>query len=142
MVDRVESDEQKEKLLIIGKTISANKAISSAISYLSSSSDRPFVLLIDEIDALVGDTLISVLRQIRASYDKRPENFPISIVLCGVRDIITGGSAFNINAESLRLGNFTKVDVKNLLLKHTTETGQIFEDAAIDQIFNEIDGQP
>ena len=69
---------------------------------------KPLVLFIDEIDALVGDSLVSVLRQIRAGYDQRPQYFPISIVLCGVRDvrdyrivlsnqdIITGGSAFNI----------------------------------------------
>ncbi|MEM7589563.1 MAG: hypothetical protein AAF320_05355 [Myxococcota bacterium] len=32
---------------------------------------KPIVLLIDEIDALVGDTLISVLRQLRSSYCDR-----------------------------------------------------------------------
>ena len=73
------------------------------------------MLLIDEIDALIGDTLLWVLRQLRAGYDERPEGFPQSVILCGVRDvrdyrirsstenaIITGGSAFNIKAESLR----------------------------------------
>ena len=29
----------------------------------------------------------SVLRQLRAGYEKRPEGFPQSVVLCGVRDI-------------------------------------------------------
>ncbi|TSE23057.1 hypothetical protein [Tepidimonas aquatica] len=73
-----------------------------------------------EVDALVGDTLISLLRQIRAGYAQRPQAFPQTVVLCGVRDvrdyrihsgggdIITGGSAFNIKAESLRLGNFSR----------------------------------
>ncbi|MCS7040510.1 MAG: AAA-like domain-containing protein, partial [Caldilineales bacterium] len=46
---------------------------------------RPLVLLVDEIDSLIGDTLIAVLRQLRAGYDKRPHAFPSSIVLCGVR---------------------------------------------------------
>ncbi len=116
--------------------------------------DKPFVLLIDEIDSLVGDTLISVLRQLRAGYDLRPEHFPVSVILCGVRDIkdyrirtsgeeiITGGSAFNIKAKSLRLGNFTKEDVKNLLLEHTKETGQVFEDDVAPCIYEETDGQP
>ena len=45
------------------------------------------VLLLDEVDALVGDTLISLLRQIRAGYAQRPNAFPQSIVLCGVRDV-------------------------------------------------------
>ncbi|MDX8376897.1 MAG: AAA-like domain-containing protein, partial [Mariprofundales bacterium] len=82
--------------------------------------DKPLVLLIDEIDSLVGDTLISVLRQLRAGYSNRPAAFPQTVLLCGVRDVrdyrlrlgdgkevITGGSAFNIKAESLLLGNFS-----------------------------------
>ena len=44
---------------------------------------RPLVLLIDEIDALVGDTLLAVLRQLRTGYVDRPARFPHSIVLCG-----------------------------------------------------------
>ena len=46
---------------------------------------RPLVLLIDEIDALVGDTLLSVLRQLRTGYVDRPARFPHSIILCGMR---------------------------------------------------------
>ena len=48
---------------------------------------RPLVLLIDEIDALVGDTLLSVLRQLRTGYADRPRRFPHSIILCGLRDV-------------------------------------------------------
>ena len=33
---------------------------------------KPLVLLIDEIDALIGDTLIAVLRQLRSGYAHRP----------------------------------------------------------------------
>ena len=92
----------------------------------------PLVLLIDEIDALVGDTLVSVLRQLRSGYARRPGSFPQSVVLCGVRDvrdyrirassekeIITGGSAFNIKTESLRLGDFSKAEARELLGQHT-----------------------
>jgi len=53
----------------------------------SRKSPLPLVLFIDEIDALVGDTLISVLRQLRAGYTLRPDAFPQSIILCGVRDV-------------------------------------------------------
>jgi hypothetical protein len=75
---------------------------------------RPAVLLLDEVDALVGDTLISVLRQIRAGYAQRPAAFPQSVVLCGVRDVrdyrihtpvqevIAGGSPFNIKVTEVR----------------------------------------
>jgi hypothetical protein len=116
---------------------------------------RPLVLLMDEIDALVGDTLISVLRQLRAGYTNRPENFPQSVILCGVRDVrdyrihskrenavITGGSAFNIKAASLRLGNFTEHDVHELLQQHTQETGQVFEPEAVGRIWDFSRGQP
>ncbi|WP_143896961.1 AAA family ATPase, partial [Tepidimonas sediminis] len=48
---------------------------------------HPAVLLLDEVDALIGDTLISLLRQIRAGYAQRPMAFPQTVVLCGVRDV-------------------------------------------------------
>ncbi|HAK96371.1 MAG TPA: hypothetical protein DCM87_15605, partial [Planctomycetes bacterium] len=48
---------------------------------------RPVVLLLDEIDSLVGDTLVTVLRHLRAGYASRPAGFPQSVVLCGVRDV-------------------------------------------------------
>ena len=115
----------------------------------------PLVLLIDEIDALVGDSLISVLRQLRAGYDRRPEEFPHSVVLCGVRDVrdyrirsssenavVAGGSAFNIKAESMRLGDFTEAEVRALLAQHTTETGQAFTPAALDTVWRQTRGQP
>ena len=51
----------------------------------SAANSRPLVLLIDEIDALIGDPLVSVLRQLRSGNDRRPGRFPQSVVLCGVR---------------------------------------------------------
>lgn len=70
-----------------------DSALYELLSQWANQSPQPLVLLIDEIDALVGDTLtcqgplLSVLRQLRAGYDKRPDAFPQSIVLCGVRDV-------------------------------------------------------
>jgi AAA-like domain len=116
---------------------------------------RPLILMIDEIDALIGDTLISVLRQIRAGYNNRPLNFPHCIILCGVRDvrdyrihsskskeIITGGSAFNIKAESIRLGNFSQAEVNELYDQHTAATGQVFEIEARALAWDYTQGQP
>ena len=116
---------------------------------------RPLVLLIDEIDALQGDSLISVLRQLRAGYDERPDGFPQSVVLCGVRDVrdyriysssrgtaVTGGGVFNIKAKSLRLGDFTPEEVRSLLGRHTAETGQEFEPCAVERIWELTLGQP
>ena len=130
-------------------------SLSEFLNRWCSAADRPTVLLIDEIDALVGDVLITVLRQLRAGYPDRPQAFPSTVVLCGVRDvrdyrirsgatgeIITGGSAFNVKAESLRLGDFTEREVMTLLAQHTQETGQPFAPAASAAIWELTQGQP
>ncbi len=128
--------------------------LSQYLSLLCQSLDKSLVLLIDEIDALVGDSLVSVLRQIRAGYADRPAAFPHSIVLCGVRDvrdyrivlsnqdIVTGGSAFNIKAKSLRLGNFSKEEIHELYMQHTRETGQEFDEECFPMIWGATEGQP
>ncbi len=143
-----------EKFEELNRNTTTGSLLNEFIEFLCNISAKPVIVLIDEIDALIGDTLVSVLRQIRAGYDKRPENFPQSIILCGVRDIkdyrihksnddiITGGSAFNIKAESLRLGNFTKEDIVNLYNEHTKETGQKFEENCFELIWNYTNGQP
>ena len=102
----------------------------------------------------MGDTLISLLRQIRAGYAQRPGAFPQSIVLCGVRDvrddrihtghheIITGGSAFNIKAESLRLGNFSREETIELWQQHEAETGQTIDPVIWPELWADTEGQP
>ena len=130
-------------------------ALREALTCWSEADAKPLVLLIDEIDSLMGDSLLSVLRQLRAGYDRRPGEFPQSVVLCGVRDvrdyriqstaenaIITGGSAFNIKARSLRLGDFSQEEVLALLSQHTEETGQAFTAEALDAIWTQTQGQP
>ena len=54
-------------------------ALSEMLVQWSLASPKPLVLLIDEIDSLMGDTLISVLRQLRSEYDRRPAEFPQSV---------------------------------------------------------------
>ena len=130
-------------------------ALSEALTRWSAAAPKPLVLLIDEIDALIGDSLLSVLRQLRAGYVRRPGEFPQSVVLCGVRDvrdyriqstaenaIITGGSAFNIKARSLRLGDFSREEVFALLGQHTEETGQAFTAEAVETVWTQTQGQP
>ena len=128
--------------------------LSTFLRRLSEALPKPLVLFIDEIDALVGDSLVSILRQIRSGYADRPASFPNSIVLCGVRDvrdyrivlsnqdIVTGGSAFNIKAESMRLGNFTPEEIRQLYQQHTDETGQEFDEACFPMIWEATEGQP
>ena len=130
-------------------------ALQETLTRWAKADPKPLVLLIDEIDSLIGDSLLSVLRQLRAGYDLRPEGFPQSVVLCGVRDvrdyriqstaenaIITGGSAFNIKARSLRLGDFSQAEVLALLGQHTEETGQVFTDDALATVWTQTQGQP
>ena len=130
-------------------------ALDEALTRWAQADPKPLVLFIDEIDALIGDSLLSVLRQLRAGYVRRPEGFPQSVVLCGVRDvrdyrihsssanaIITGGSAFNIKARSLRLGDFSRDEVVALIGQHTEETGQVFTPDALETIWTQTQGQP
>ena len=133
----------------------AHDALKETLRRWARADRRPLVLMIDEIDALVGDTLLSVLRQLRAGYPDRPAGFPQSVILCGVRDVrdyrihssaekavIAGGSAFNIKAESLRLGDFSPEEVDRLLLQHTGETGQEWTAGALEAVRDFTRGQP
>ena len=130
-------------------------ALGEVLNRWAEADRTPLVLLIDEIDSLVGDTLISVLRQLRAGYVQRPERFPQSVVLCGVRDVrdyrmrssvdgsvIAGGSAFNIKARSMRLGDLSRAEVFALLAQHTDETGQEFTEEALETLWTQTRGQP
>ncbi|MDP2751755.1 MAG: AAA-like domain-containing protein [Rhodocyclaceae bacterium] len=128
--------------------------LSGMLSYWAGIEPKPIVLMLDEVDALVGDTLISLLRQIRAGYAQRPTAFPQTVILCGVRDvrdyrihtshneIITGGSAFNIKAESLRLGNFSREETEALWQQHETATGQPIDPAIYPELWEDTAGQP
>ena len=135
--------------------VGAGQALRQALARWSMADPRPLVLLIDEIDTLIGDTLLSVLRQLRTGYDQRPTAFPHSIILCGVRDVrdyrihstaenrmVLGGSAFNIKSESLRLGDFSDQEIRALLAQHTAATGQAFTEEAQEMIGARTAGQP
>lgn len=136
------------------QTVGMDSMLATYLRRLSEHCPKPIVLVIDEIDALVGDSLVSILRQIRSGYANRPKAFPQTIILCGVRDvrdyrivlsnqdIVTGGSAFNIKAESLRLGNFSQEDIHELYMQHTNETGQRFDEACFPLVWNATEGQP
>ena len=136
------------------KDVKPDAKLAVFLQRMSETLPKPIVLMIDEIDALVGDSLVSVLRQLRAGYADRPASFPQSVILCGVRDvrdyrivlsnqdIITGGSAFNIKAESLRLGNFSKEEIHELYMQHTRETGQQWDEACFPMVWEATEGQP
>ena len=130
-------------------------ALQESLACWAEAEERPLVLFIDEADALVGDTLIAMLRQLRAGYPGRPGGFPHSIVLCGVRDVrdyriwssaenalVLGGSAFNVKTRSLRLGDFSEAQTHDLLRQHTDATGQQFHEEALAEVWWRTRGQP
>ena len=135
--------------------VGPDAALQTCLTRWCLASEQPLVLIVDEIDALVGDTLLSVLRQLRAGYDRRPASYPQCVVLCGVRELrdyrirasserepVAGGSAFNIAAKSLRLGDFSVGEVHTLVAQHREETGQRFTPAALDALWWQTQGQP
>ena len=56
--------------------------------------------------------------------------------------VVTGGSAFNIKAESLRVGHFDRNEVAILYGQHTEATGQAFDDVALRRVWTLTRGQP
>ena len=111
----------------------AGGLIGAALDAWTRAIPRPLVLFVDEIDALRGPALISVLRQLRSGYPDRPSAFPWSLALVGLRDVrdykvASGGSdslhtssPFNIKVESLTLRSFTAVSYTHLTLPTNRE---------------------
>ncbi|MEZ4714016.1 MAG: AAA-like domain-containing protein [Caldilineaceae bacterium] len=134
--------------------LQAGSLIGSFLAEWSATAPRPVVVFLDEIDALQDDALISVLRQLRSGYYRRPQGFPSSLALIGLRDVRdykvkSGGSdrlntpsPFNIAVRSVTLRNFTATEVADLLLQHTAESGQLFPPETIELIFHLTQGQP
>ena len=132
--------------------VGPGRAIGEALTRWSAAAPKPLVLLLDEVDALVGDTLLSVLRQLREGYDGRPKPFPHSVVLCGryVSDyrrhreqgVVFEDGLLDLPSVSLRLGNFTEAETHALLAQHTEETGQAFRPGAVDTVWEQTRGQP
>lgn len=124
---------------IISEPASINfNSLNFALEYLAKHSQKPLILFIDEIDSLVGDTLISVLRQIRAGFPGRPKLYPHALCLIGLRDV----RKFNIKSESLVLSNFSLENVKDLFAQYTLDSKQPFLPEAVEHAYYLTAGQP
>lgn len=151
--------DQKEALNYINTLLNAQRisesGVTQALSFWAKHNQKPLVIFLDEFDGLVGDTLISLLTQIRTGYTDRPKHFPQTICLIGVRDlrdyqVLSENkknfgvlySPFNIKAESIVLPNFSLEQIQNLYQQHTQETGQKFTDEAVSYTFHVTQGQP
>jgi hypothetical protein len=118
--------------------------------------NKPLVIFFDGVDCLSESTLILFLRQLRSGYNTRNAvPFVYSTALVGMRNIrdyeakvrpdsesLGGVSPFNIATEALTLKDFTKEEITYLYRQHTAKTGQLFEDAAIELVWEQTQGQP
>ncbi len=131
-------------------------AVADAMQALCSKSGKPIVVFFDEVDCLVGDVLVSFLRQLRDGYVNRDEApFPKSVALVGMLDVrdykaqirpdgssLGEISPFNIIAEDLLIPNFTESDISTLYAQHTAQTGQKFADGVVEDVWRLTRGQP
>ncbi|MDR0543808.1 MAG: AAA-like domain-containing protein, partial [Odoribacteraceae bacterium] len=118
--------------------------------------DKPLVIFFDEADCLSEETLILFLRQLRNGYNNRDTvPFVHSAALVGMRNIrdykarvrpdresLGSASPFNIVTEALTLKNFTREEIISLYKQHTDETGQLFDDDAVELVWEQTQGQP
>jgi len=136
-------------------SVPAKARLLDLLTRWAQSSPLPVVLFLDEIDALLDDTLLTVLRQLRSGYEARPEAFPQSVTLIGLRDVrdyrpelrpdgesMGTASPFNIKVRSLTLADFTAEEVAELYAQHTEETGQVFTPEALARVWELTRGQP
>ena len=131
-------------------------AIRTVLQNLCRAVEKPAVVFFDESDCLVGNALISFLRQLRDGYVNRKEiPFPKSIALVGMLDVrdykaqirsdgesLGQISPFNIIAEDMLIPNFTEPDIRTLYAQHTAATSQVFADGVVDDVWRLTRGQP
>ncbi|KJJ85996.1 ATPase domain protein, prokaryote domain protein, partial [Candidatus Omnitrophus magneticus] len=144
-----------KKFLAPKPVITKKYSLQDYLNKWATAQTKPIVLLLDEIDSLYDDVLVSVLRQLRNGFQIRPERFPSTVALVGLRDVreyktkvrpseasLGSGSPFNIKAKSILLGTFTKEEIAELYSQHTKDTGQIFSKEVVDRIYELTGGQP
>jgi len=117
--------------------------------------DKPVILIIDEFDSLIESYINKFANQFRTIYIDRGFEYKAdstakrtllhSLALIGVRSVLgienESGSPFNIQ-RSLNIPNLTSDEVNAMFHSYIEESGQPIEQAVIDRIFYETQGQP
>ena len=98
----------------IDKELFSKGQLRGYLSQWSGKNPKPVVLFIDEADSLLDDLFLALLRQLRSGFEARPEGFPHSVALVGLRDVrdykirirperesLGTGSPFNIKTKSV-----------------------------------------
>ena len=131
-------------------------AVRTVLQNLCRAVGKPTAIFFDEVDCLVGDALVSFLRQLRDGYVNRDIcPFPKSVALVGMLDVrdykaqirpdgesLGQISPFNIVRKDMLIPNFTESDIHALYAQHTAETGQEFADGVVEDVWRLTRGQP
>lgn len=103
------------------------------------------VLVIDEFEAVPDVVLSELLHIFRAMYQRRQYHPLHALILVGVSTlaelVVLSASPFNV-VDQLQITYFTLAEVEELIGQHTHETGQVFEPAVIQAIYDNTQGQP
>jgi hypothetical protein len=109
---------------------------------------KKIVIFIDEFDGIPLDEIeifLSTLRKLYQDYKEQKEKALYSVGLVGIRNItqlVVGGvSPFNI-ADHVEIPPFTMQNIRDLYQQYTQETNQPFSEEAVQDIFEQTQGQP
>jgi hypothetical protein len=135
---------------------SPHTMLKETLTRLCAALDKPLIIFFDEADGLCGQTLVTVVQQLRDGYLHRDETpFPCSVSFTGLRDfrIYLEQAAGDRDAAApplhfkevskvLTLTNFTVEQVAELYRQHTEATGQVFEPGAAERAWYWSEGHP
>ncbi|MEN8219981.1 MAG: AAA-like domain-containing protein [Pseudomonadota bacterium] len=103
------------------------------------------VLVIDEFEGIPDSVLSELMHAFRQMYHRKKYHALHSLILVGVSTIaelvISSASPFNV-AEELKISYFTPAEVNQLIEQYVVESGQQFENAVIEAIYDNTKGQP
>ncbi len=117
---------------------------------------KPLILMLDEFDSLSEPTINKFANMFRAMHTERVNEahklthekriLLHGLALVGVRSVLGientgGGSPFNVQ-RSQPIPNLTHAEVEGMFRWYERESGQTVEQAVIDRIFYETQGQP
>ncbi len=74
--------------------------VATGLSAWAAQCPRPLVLVFDEIDVMQGESLRSILRQLRDLHRSRPLQGPHCIIRCGLRDVLDPMLAGNLRGPA------------------------------------------
>lgn len=111
----------------------------------ASNQTQPLVLVIDEFEDVPTVVMSELLHVFRAMYQKRDYHKLHALALVGVSTladlVVSSASPFNV-VDELRIDYFTSAEVEELIGQYVTESGQPFDAAVVQAIYENTQGQP